>query len=336
MQIIQNRRHFLAGITAISAVGLAGGRNVYAEDAPLDTTTVRFTHAPSTCNAPLYLAEELLRADGFTNLTYVDVDAGVNTPMNLASGEADIGFEYASAFVIAIDAGTPVKVLGGLHAGCYELFAREGITSVLGLKGKRIGVGQNLKSDAYLFVGAMAIHVGLDPLRDIDWVIDAEAKPMQLFIDGKVDAFLGFGTECQELRAKKIGHSIVSGVLDRPWSQYFCCMLAGSPEYVENYPIATKRVLRALFTAADQCTSNPERAARLMVDRGYAANYEFALQALREIRYSAWREFDPEDSIRFYSLRLNENHMIESGPQKIIGNGTDWRILDELKREMKT
>ena len=215
MQIIQNRRHFLAGITAISAVGLAGGRNVYAEDAPLDTTTVRFTHAPSTCNAPLYLAEELLRADGFTNLTYVDVDAGVNTPMNLASGEADIGFEYASAFVIAIDAGTPVKVLGGLHAGCYELFAREGITSVLGLKGKRIGVGQNLKSDAYLFVGAMAIHVGLDPLRDIDWVIDAEAKPMQLFIDGKVDAFLGFGTECQELRAKKIGHSIVSGVLDR-------------------------------------------------------------------------------------------------------------------------
>ena len=245
MQIIQNRRHFLAGITAISAVGLAGGRNAYAEDAPLDTTTVRFTHAPSTCNAPLYLAEELLRADGFTDLTYVDVDAGVNTPMNLASGEADIGFEYASAFVIAIDAGTPVKVLGGLHAGCYELFAREGITSVLGLKGKRIGVGQNLKSDAYLFVGAMAIHVGLDPLRDIDWVIDAEAKPMQLFIDGKVDAFLGFGTECQELRAKKIGHSIVSGVLDRPWSQYFCCMLAGSPEYVENYPIATKRVLRA-------------------------------------------------------------------------------------------
>jgi NitT/TauT family transport system substrate-binding protein len=336
MQIIQNRRHFLAGITAISAFGLAGSRNAYAEDAPLDTTTVRFTHAPSTCNAPLYLAEELLRADGFTNLTYVDVDAGVNTPMKLASGEADIGFEYASAFVIAIDAGTPVKVLGGLHAGCYELFAREGITSVLGLKGKRIGVGQNLKSDAYLFVGAMATHVGLDPVRDIDWLIDAEAKPMQLFIDGKVDAFLGFGTECQELRARKIGHSIVSGVLDRPWSQYFCSMLAGSPEYVENYPIATKRVLRALFTAADQCTTNPERAARLMVDRGYAANYEYALQALREIRYSAWREFNPEDSIRFFSLRLNENRMIESSPRKIISEGTDWRFLDELKRELKT
>jgi NitT/TauT family transport system substrate-binding protein len=178
--------------------------------------------------------------------------------------------------------------------------------------------------------------VGLDPLRDIDWVIDAEAKPMQLFIDGKVDAFLGFGTECQELRARNIGHSMVSGVLDRPWSNYFCCMLAGSTDYVTKHPIATKRVLRAMFTAADQCTADPERAARLMVDRGYAANYEYALQALREIRYSAWREFDPEDSIRFFSLRLHESQMIGSNPQRIIAEGTEWRFLEELKREMKT
>ncbi|RWP42835.1 MAG: ABC transporter substrate-binding protein [Mesorhizobium sp.] len=336
MQVIQNRRRFLAGMSAIGAVGLAGGHNSSAENALLDTTTVRFTHTPATCNAPLYLAEELLRADGFTGLTYVDVDAGVNTPMKMANGEADFGFEFASAFVIAIDAGAPVKVLGGLHAGCYELFAHEGITSVLGLKGKRIGVGQNLKSDPYLFVSAMATHVGLDPRRDIDWVISAEAQPMQLFIDGKVDAFLGFGTECQELRARKIGHSIVSGVLDPPWSQYFCCMLASSTKYVEDYPVATKRVLRAIFRAADLCTSHPERAARLMVDRGYAAHYEYALQALREIRYSAWREFDPEDSIRFFSLRLHENRMIESSPRKIIANGTDWRFVDELKRELKT
>ena len=336
MQTIQNRRGFLAGMTAVGALAVAGGRTAYAEDAPLDTTSIRITHAPSTCNAPLYLAEELLRADGFTGVTYVDVDAGVNTPKKMANGEADFGFEFASAFVIAIDAGMPVKVLGGLHAGCYELFAREGITSVLGLKGRRVAVGQNLKSDPYLLVGAMATYVGLDPLRDIDWVIDAEAKPMQLFIDGKVDAFLGFGTECQELRARNIGHSMVSGVLDRPWSNYFCCMLAGSTDYVTKHPIATKRVLRAMFTAADQCTADPERAARLMVDRGYASNYEYALQALREIRYSAWREFDPEDSIRFFSLRLHESQMIGSNPQRIIAERTEWRFLEELKREMKT
>ena len=95
-------------------------------------------------------------------------------------------------------------------------------------------------------------------------------------------------------------------------------------------------MLRAIFTAADECTSNPERAARLMVDRGYAAHYEYALQALRAIRYSDWREFDPEDTIRFFSLRLNESRMIESSPRKIIDEGTNWRFLEEIKRESKT
>jgi cytochrome oxidase Cu insertion factor (SCO1/SenC/PrrC family) len=44
---------------------------------------------------------------------------------------------------------------------------------------------------------------------------------------------------------------------------------------------------------------------------------------------------DPEDTLRFYALRLHEAGMIKSGPQKIIADGTEWRFLDELKRELK-
>ena len=138
-----SRRRFVAISVGPRGSGICRRAETSATEVSLDTANVRFTHAPSTCNAPLYLAEELLRADGFKEVSYVNVDAGLNTPLKMASGEADFGFEFASAFVIAIDAGTPVRILGGLHAGCYELFAREGITSVLGLKGKRIGVGQN-------------------------------------------------------------------------------------------------------------------------------------------------------------------------------------------------
>ena len=145
----------------------------------------------------------------------------------------------------------------------------------------------------------MATHVGLDPLRDIEWTTSSEADPMELFIDGKVDAFLGFGTECQELRARKIGHSIVSGVLDRPWSQYFCCMLASRKEYAESYPVATKRVLRAMFRAADLCTSQPQQAARLMVDRGYATNYVMPVpRPFEKSAIAPGENLIPEDSIR--------------------------------------
>jgi len=48
-----------------------------------------------------------------------------------------------------------------------------------------------------------------------------------------------------------------------------------------------------------------------------------------------WREYDPEDTVRFYALRLRELGMIKSSPQKIIADGTDWRFLNELKRELK-
>ena len=51
--------------------------------------------------------------------------------------------------------------------------------------------------------------------------------------------------------------------------------------------------------------------------------------------YSKWREYDPEDTVRFYALRLREAGMIKSSPQKIIAEGTDWRFLNELERELK-
>ena len=53
------------------------------------------------------------------------------------------------------------------------------------------------------------------------------------------------------------------------------------------------------------------------------------------IRYALWREYDPEDAVRFYSLRLREAGMIKSTPNHLIAQGTDWRFFDELKRELK-
>ena len=57
---------------------------------------------------------------------------------------------------------------------------------------------------------------------------------------------------------------------DRPWSQYFCCMAAANRDFTRKHPVATKRALRAMLKATDLCMSQPERAARLMVERGVA------------------------------------------------------------------
>ncbi len=93
---------------------------------------------------------------------------------------------------------------------------------------------------------------------------------MRLLAEGKIDAYLGFPPEPQELRAKQIGHVVVNSTADRPWSQYFCCMVAGNREFVRKHPVATKRALRAILKATDICALEPERAAQLLVDKGYA------------------------------------------------------------------
>jgi NitT/TauT family transport system substrate-binding protein len=83
------------------------------------------------------------------------------------------------------------------------------------------------------------------------------------------------------------------------------------------------------------CALEPERVARHLVEYGFAERYDYALQTLKDIPYSRWRDYNPEDTVRFYTLRLHEAGMIKSSPQKLIAQGTDWRFLTELKKELK-
>jgi NitT/TauT family transport system substrate-binding protein len=249
----------------------------------------------------------------------------------IGRNEADFSTAFAVDPITAIDAGSPIVVLAGVHVGCYELFAKPDIRRITELKGKSVA------ADSPLLLTVMAAQVGLDPAADIHWVTSTEPSfnPMELFAEGKIDAFLGFPPNPQELRARQIGHVIVSTATDRPWSQYFCCMLTGNREYVRNYPVATKRAMRAILRAADLCANEPAQVARAIVDRGFTDRYDYALQTLNDIPYDKWREYDAEDTMRFYALRMHDAGLIKSTPQKIIADGTDWRFLNELKRELK-
>jgi NitT/TauT family transport system substrate-binding protein len=334
MYTMQDRRRFLATLSSAGAAALIGPSSSVAQEAPPETTTIRLAKNPSLCIAPQYVAEELLRAEGFTDVRYVMSDAGLRQSKAIASGEIDLTLHFSAPLLIPIDAGEKITIIAGVHVGCFELFGNERIRSIADLKGRTVGV-PNLGSSPHVFVATLAAHVGLDPVKDINWVTSPSIAPMQLFTNGKIDAWLGFPPEPQELRARKIGHLIVNSSVDRPWSQYYCCMLAGNRDFVRKNPVATKRALRAILKATDFCVSDRAGAARRMVDRGFTTEYDYALQTLNEVPYNKWRDYDPEDTIRFFSLRLREAGMIKSAPNKIIADGTDWRFFNELKRELK-
>jgi len=241
----------------------------------------------------------------------------------------------SAGVVMALDRGAKIVALAGIHAGCYELFASDRVRAIRDLKGRTVAIGA-MRSLDHVFISSMIAYIGMNPERDIDWKIaGTNDGALQQFIEGKADAFLGFAPQPQDLRARKIGHVILSTTHDHPWSQYFCCMLMARREFVEKYPVATKRALRAVLKAADICAEDPEHAARFMAAKGYEPRYELGLEVLKGLPYRRWREANPEDTMRFYSLRLHEVGMIKSTLQKLIAQGTDWRFLNELRKELK-
>jgi NitT/TauT family transport system substrate-binding protein len=335
-----SRRRFLGSTLALSAVGLFNSPTRAASEPPPEIKRIRLINTLAACTAPQYIVEDLLHAQGFTEVQYVPFapPAGTYTPMwlsgQIGEGIADFTMGGIAWWPSAIDSGAPLVVLAGIHAGCLELFGNGNVHSVRDLKGKRVAATEG--GDDRLFISVLLSYVGIDPRRDVEWMMTPSfTEPLTMFVDGKVDAFLAFPPHPQELRARKIGHVILNTTIDRPWSQYFCCMFAGNRDFVRKYPIATKKVLRAFLEAADFCASDANRAARYMVNKGHVKDFEYAFALLTELPYNRWREADPEDTVRFHSLRLHELGMIKTTPQKIIGQGTDWRFLNELKKELK-
>jgi NitT/TauT family transport system substrate-binding protein len=302
---------------------------------PPEMTRLRLLKFPSLCLAPQYVAEELLRAEGFRDVQYLEFpEEGIAAYSRLGSGEIDISQGFIAPSVVQIDRGIPLVLLAGVHAGCFELFATDRVHAVRDLKGKAVAVPA-FGSSPHIFLTAVLAFVGLDARKDVNFIERSPADAKQDLAEGRIDGYMGFPPDPQELRARKIGHPVLQSALDRPWSQYFCCLVAANRQFVQKHPVATKRAVRAILKADQLCALDPERAARTLTERGFATNYDYALQSMRDVPYCRWRDIDPEDTVRFYALRLHEAGMIKSSPQKILAQGTDWRFLKELRKELK-
>ncbi len=170
MTMIQSRRRFLATLSSAGAAGLVGAPNSFAQEAPPETTTIRLAKSRSLCIAPQYVAGDLLRAEGFTDVRYVMSDAGIGQSKSLATRRDRPHFALLAA------AAHPDRCRRKDHdhrrcarraaSNCSRL---ERIRSIADLKGKTVGV-PDLGTSPHVFVSTMAAHVGLDPAKDINWV----------------------------------------------------------------------------------------------------------------------------------------------------------------------
>ena len=186
-----SRREFLRGPTLAGMAAILGLKSESAAaEPPLETTRIRIHDAPITCFAPIYIAEGLLKAEGFTDVQYIKTPLNEGPTKALAEGKIDITQNDTAGHLMALDVGAPVVVLGGIHIGCWELFANDSVRTLRDLKGKTVAAPE--RSSRQAFVAGLATYVGLNPSKDITWINHEPGKSMQLFAEGKIDAFMGF------------------------------------------------------------------------------------------------------------------------------------------------
>ena len=208
-----NRRRFLRAIGVVTGAAVGMRPPPVGAEPPPETTRIRLTHRPSLCEAPNYVAEELLRGEGFTDVQYVKRDYG-DAENSLTKGEVDITMLFGPPMILRMDAGEPIVFLAGVHVGCAEVFASQRIRTFSDLKGKPFALSAP-RDASHTVVGAIAAHVGLDPQRDIHWVMHPVQDWPELLAAGKIDGFLTAPPQAQATRARKIGHVILNTATDR-------------------------------------------------------------------------------------------------------------------------
>ncbi|HEV2010909.1 MAG TPA: ABC transporter substrate-binding protein, partial [Candidatus Limnocylindria bacterium] len=295
---------------------------------PPETTTVRFV-SPAACDPPTALAKEFLLEEGFTDIQYVRVP--VTTAEWLTADKADFHSGYGNFIAANVDAGLPILTLAGIHPGCFELFARPGISTISDLRGKTIAVNAKNASDQfYGYFSILLAYIGVDPATEVNFIeIGPDVTALRdAFVDGRSEAFIAPAASGPALRRnpKNPGKVILDTTMDKPWSQYYCCLLVANRDWARRYPIATKRVTRAVLRAADLVTKDRASAAHEYVARGFfsttpaATDEPIVNEVIHDLSYD-WRELDPEETLRFFALRLADSKLVKMTSQQILAQG---------------
>src|SRR5437588_1039892 len=177
---------------------------------PPETTSIGLT--AGACDSAIFGAEKYLREEGFTDVKISD------KPIysEITAGNAQIGGSFPNAYFNAVENAPKVVSLGGLHPGCAEVWAQPGIASVKDLKGRTITVaGKTLANNQYFYLALLLEQAGMD-VKDVNFVVQADADVLKAYLDGKSDAVFVATTGAAALKTNPAnkGKMINSQVMD--------------------------------------------------------------------------------------------------------------------------
>ncbi len=284
------------------------------------------------------MCEPYLRDEGFTDVVYP------------AEKGSHLFTTYSHFLVTGNDAGLPHIAVAPLHTGCVELWVRPPVERFNDIRGRTVVIGRKTYTDEsgisapdlfYGFWVSLLADVGMNT-GDVTFLETGNSNTVPAeFVGGKGDAIVVLAAQGPILKAnaKNPGRLLLDTTLDRPWSQRVCCMLAADPGWAKGNPAALRRATRAILRTLDELSRDTTAGGRIAMEKGiYKNNPAFTEKVINEVNEHAhldWREFDPEDTLRYYALRLAEGKLIRKTPQQVIADATDFAWFRQLQKELK-
>jgi NitT/TauT family transport system substrate-binding protein len=288
---ISRRRLISLGAVCVGVVAAAGlGGWAFVQSNKKETTTANgltvtkswanaelaITAPTGVCEAPLIVAYEkgffkeaglnvVLKKTG----TGEDVTSAVGSGKYVASN--GIFFDYLGP----IYNGTPVRLSGGLHHGCLDLYVRNdgSVPTVASLRGKKIGVS-NLQGSATNFFSLDLLDAGINSspaAKQVQWVVIEQDLLPKALQDKQVDAIATAGGFLPIIDGVKAGwaREISDNRNLSRNASYPCCAVALNQDFVSQDPVTAARLVTAWARGSRWAGANLEATAELESAKKY-------------------------------------------------------------------
>jgi NitT/TauT family transport system substrate-binding protein len=248
---------------------------------------VKVAYIGLTCEAAMFVAQE----KGFFKEEGLDVEF-VKTDWDslrdgLGLGRFDANYTLIMYLLKPIEQGLDVKITGGVHTGCLRVQAgaKTDIQKVESLRGKRIGI-PTMGSPPFLFASRVLAAHGMDPRKDVEWVVIAPDVMELALANGQVDAVADSEPLGSILLSREKVRTVADQGADAPYRDEYCCATVVSGKFAARDPAGAAKVTRALLKGAKWVGENPTAAAILSVEKKYiAASPEINALAISKLKY---------------------------------------------------
>lgn len=286
-------RRAAAVVLAATAVGLlcTGCGRDKGTGAGGDPGTIKVAYLGLTCEAPIYVAvEKGLFAEQGVNVEVVKTDwDGLRE--GLVSGNFHANHTLLMYVLKGIEKSGDMKVTAGVHTGCLrvQVSPKSPVKSVAELKGKKIGVPNNIGSPPAMFCCRTLAAAGIDPspeAKQVTWVAMDPGQLGQRLEQGELDAIATTDPIGTILEGKGITRTIADQAKDMPYADEYCCAVVVNGAFAKKHPEAAAKVTKAILKGAKWVQENPKAAAELGVEKKYVAStVDINTQALMALNY---------------------------------------------------